>query len=412
MTVALPMDRRRLLGTLGAGIAAAFIPWTGASAHGQNLRGYIRTNWSRDPYSFGSYSYVAKGARQRDRADLEKPVDGRLFFAGEAVFPDHNATVHSAYESGQRAAEFVLQGNARRVAIIGAGMSGLSAAHKLAAGGLDVTVFEARDRIGGRIWTQSSLGIPLDLGASWIHGTEGNPLTTLADSVGLARIATDDSYINRGRNGRVIDDDDVPDWLEDVVSIQHSYGADRNQINRLADLFEREYGGEQVKFPNGFAEIFDALRGPYSICLSNPVNRVSIGGDGVTIASRRESPQRFDATIVTLPLGVLKRGSVAFDPPLPAAKVEAIERLGMGTLDKVYLLFDKPFWDADTTWIATPENGLPPGQFNEWLNLHKFTGEPVMMAFNGGTPALDLAGLSDEEVIERARRTLEIAYPN
>ena len=82
----------------------------------------------------------------------------------------------------------------------------------------------------------------------------------------------------------------------------------------------------------------------------------------------------------------------------------------MGVLDKVYLQFPDVFWDADTTWILTPENDLPRGQFNQWLNLAKFVDQPVLVAFNGGPPALDLAGLSDDEMIERAMQTLNLAY--
>ncbi len=67
-----------------------------------------------------------------------------------------------------------MQGSADRIAIIGAGMSGLASAHKLSTNDREVTLFEARDRIGGRIWTDERLGIPLELGASWIHGINGN----------------------------------------------------------------------------------------------------------------------------------------------------------------------------------------------------------------------------------------------
>lgn len=82
----------------------------------------------------------------------------------------------------------------------------------------------------------------------------------------------------------------------------------------------------------------------------------------------------------------------------------------MGTLDKVYLLFDDVFWDRDPTWIITPENGLPQGQFNQWLNLYPLLKEPVIMAFNGGKPALELAKASDEVIIERALKTLYKVY--
>ncbi|NQY39372.1 MAG: FAD-dependent oxidoreductase [Henriciella sp.] len=106
----------------------------------------------------------------------------------------------------------------------------------------------------------------------------------------------------------------------------------------------------------------------------------------------------------------MKQGGIRFSPPLPEKKQAAIRRLGMGILDKVYLQFADVFWDADTTWILTPENDLPPGQFNQWLNLAKFVDQPVLVAFTGGPPALDLADLSDEAMVERAMQTLKLEY--
>jgi len=405
------MDRRSLLCTLGGGALAGFIPWASSASENRKLLGYIRTNWSRDPFSFGSYSYVAKGARRRDIRALEKPVDGRLFFAGEATLPKYNSTVHAAYESGQRVAKSVLKENVANVAIVGAGMSGLSAAHKLASNGLNITVFEARDRIGGRVWTDQSLGFALDLGASWIHGTKGNPLTKLANSVGQKYVETSDDSIIRGRGGRIIHERNAPDWLENVISAQHNAGADYDQINKWAYLFQASYGGPDVKFPSGYSKIFNALKGNYDVRLSASVDQITIADRDVSLGLADAPDEKFDAVIVTLPLGVLKNEIVRFNPPLPKDKQKAINQLGMGTLDKVYLLFDHAFWDQSSTWIVTPENDLPPGQFNNWLNLGPYLDKPVIMAFNGGPPALDLAKLSDEDVILKALQTLDIAYP-
>src|SRR5512146_2971986 len=69
----------------------------------------------------------------------------------------------------------------KRIVVIGAGLAGLAAARELQAQGHDVVVVEARDRVGGRVWTSTQWAdAPLDFGASWIHGTQGNPITELA----------------------------------------------------------------------------------------------------------------------------------------------------------------------------------------------------------------------------------------
>lgn len=65
----------------------------------------------------------------------------------------------------------------KSVLIVGAGMAGLSAARSLADAGWRVRVIEARDRIGGRVYTNRDWGVPLEMGASWIHGTTDNPGT-------------------------------------------------------------------------------------------------------------------------------------------------------------------------------------------------------------------------------------------
>ena len=405
------MKRREVLGGVATGVIAGFIPWRGATAGNHRLKGYLRTNWSRDPFAMGSYSFAAKGAKRSDRRHLRDALGTRVFFAGEATDPRQHATVHAAFETGQRAAQDVLHQGQTNVAIVGAGMSGLSAAHFLAARGVRVQVFEARGRIGGRIWTDQSLGIPLDMGASWIHGTRGNPLSKLSDARNLPRIATDDSYLIRGKNGTIIADRDAPDWLENVVSIQHDAAADYSQINVWAAMQQDEYDGAEVIFPNGYAQIFGALAGNYDVHLSRPVKRISYDTTSVTLTLKTGASQRFDAVIVTVPLGVLKRETIQFDPLLPKQKREAIRRIGMGTLDKVYLQFDQVFWDKEVTWIATPENGLHRGHFNGWLNLYKYIRKPVIVGFNGGPPAIALSALSDRDIVGQAVQTLNLAYP-
>ena len=75
-------------------------------------------------------------------------------------------------------------------------MAGLGAARTLADAGWPVRVIEARDRIGGRVHTNRDWGVPLDMGASWIHGTTDNPLTELAQKARINTVTTDYFSVN------------------------------------------------------------------------------------------------------------------------------------------------------------------------------------------------------------------------
>ena len=73
------------------------------------------------------------------------------------------------------------------VLVIGAGMSGLSASQTLLEGGVKkVTVLEASDRIGGRVWSVPFHGHMVELGAHWIQGKGESPIWKLAQKLKLA----------------------------------------------------------------------------------------------------------------------------------------------------------------------------------------------------------------------------------
>jgi len=132
-------------------------------------------------------------------------------------------------------------------------------------------------------------------------------------------------------------------------------------------------------------------------------------------AFRGRSEQLFNGRLMSaahgvkpLRLGVLKAGTVAFTPPLPAAKQKAIQRLGMGVLNKLYLRFPRRFWDADAELI----NYIPAqhGRWAESLNMAYYTDAPVLLCFNAGIYGTATEALSDAEVVAAAMTSLRTIY--
>ena len=276
--------------SLGAGDTSAGPADSAAGPDPTGPIAYLRTNWSQDPYAQGAYSHVSKnspGTGESDRATVESPIDGRLFFAGEALNPNDQSSVHAAHESGLRAVAAVQAEGHRTVAVIGAGMAGLTTAHGLDRAGVEVTVLDARDRIGGRVHTSESDGRALDLGAAWIHGPDGNPLTPMADAMGMARVETDDTYILRDGEGEELPWRRAPDWFEGVINATAS-GVEDDAINlawyrEVYSEYGVGYSGRDVKFPNGYGAIFGALAGGYDVRLSTPVARIAQVNGGVEV---------------------------------------------------------------------------------------------------------------------------------
>lgn len=337
------------------------------------------------------------------------------------------------------------------VIVIGAGMSGLAAAKHLQENECDVLVLEARDRVGGRMWTDRSWNdISLDLGASWIHGLGGhpsqepfgeplvNPITDLARDYGLPLFIFDDeeSVVVYEHNGTKIDDADYIDSLyeefkafylnehkallknnEDISlqkkvdefvgkltdeeyrqlnytlvwNIEGEYGADASDLSlRAFPKMGYKMSGREAIFPRGYDQVVKRLAdevGADKILLKHVVEKVDYSDEKIVTVTTNKEPFTAKYVISTLPLGVLQKDSVDFIPDLPPWKTKAINSLKMGVLSKAYFVFDEAFWD-DVTWIT-----YIPEQKGHWVyfaNLQSLTGAPVLLAFNSGEYGLEI----------------------
>ena len=346
------------------------------------------------------------------------------------------------------------------VLVIGAGMAGIAAATFLKSRKVNVTILEGRNRVGGRIWTDRSLGSPLDMGASWIHGVKGKPIRALAKKYKVKTLPTTYSnYSLYDSAGKLYSADEVTSIenrydgiFKKVTAMQHDLdtdisvgagfqqalqdaalsptdlnaqvwdesasisgdaGADLTDLSLLQLNEDGEFKGNDAVFPGGYDQIVQGLSQGLTFQLNQIVQKIAYTGSGVTVTTN-QATFTADAVIVTLPLGVLKAGTVAFDPVLPAEKLRAIQRMGMGLLNKLSLKFPSVFWPAQREfleYISTNANEFP-----ELLCMNAYTQDPILTALNTGTFARTLETKSDADsvaaMMDVLRKMLGSSIPN
>lgn len=372
-------------------------------------------------------------------ADSLNSLSRRSFLKGSAwmalALLSRNARAHD--ESEDRSI-----GNAP-VIVIGAGMAGIAAASYLKSRKAKVTIFEGRNRVGGRIWTDHSLGAALDMGASWIHGVKGNPISVLAkkfkvktlptnydnfslyDSAGknysAAEVATieskydslfksltavqkdldSDISVAAGFSQVLKDQSLTPAELnqqtwDESSTLCGDFGADLSELSLLQLNEDGAFKGNDAVFPGGYDQIIQGLSQGLDIQLNQIVQKIALGSSGVTVTTN-QGTFTAKAVIVTLPLGVLKAGSVTFDPVLPADKLQAIQNLGMGLLNKLALKFPSVFWPAQREFLEYISPNA--NEFPEMLCMNAYTQDPILWAANTSSFARNFEAKSDADSV-------------
>jgi monoamine oxidase len=284
------------------------------------------------------------------------------------------------------------------VVIIGAGIAGLAAATKLGQARIPVTVVEARNRIGGRIFTQrgAAYDAPIELGAEFIHGMPAEILEQLQKSeieeVGGENWCVSDQGLSPCNSFSQVDsildamDDSLPDesflaFLERKFP-NPSHGAGLNEAKQRATAYvsgynaadpnlvgvhwlvagmraeERIQGHRAFRSRNGYADLLDAYGrqiAHYDITIRTATVVESIvWKPGVaqvkTYSEEGSSTFATPQVLLTLPLSLLKAtqevGAVKFIPPLPREKLDSLDKLEMGEVIRIVLQFRHRFWDA------------------------------------------------------------------
>lgn len=362
------------------------------------------------------------------------------------------ASVNSA--CSQESQGYITTSNKKRIVVIGAGLSGLAAAQELHKQGHEVIVVEARERIGGRIWTSTQWDdMPLDFGATWIHGLQGNPLTDLAEQINAKLLTTSyDRAVTYNTSGFPLSDAEsvrMEDLRTQVFgALKKAQGKDddasiRQVINPLINQFDesaedyrfinfilsgaieqeyagsaeylsaqwydsaKEFRGDHGLFAQGFKVIPELLAQGLQIELGQVVQEIQWQRSPVRVFTQN-TEFIADHVVVTLPLGVLQAKSVRFSPELPHRKQNAIAKLGMGVLNKCYLRFPNVFWNADVDWLGYV--AAKHGVWTEWVSFKQSANMPILLGFNAADQGRAIEAWTDQQIVASAMQTLKTIY--
>ncbi|KAH8880691.1 hypothetical protein GQ53DRAFT_703398 [Thozetella sp. PMI_491] len=129
-----------------------------------------------------------------------------------------------------------------------------------------------------------------------------------------------------------------------------------------------------------------------------------------------------DHVVLTVPLGVLKHGSITFEPPLPDWKTGPIERIAFGTLNKVVVVYKKRFWPTDFDFYGVArgppsstdqkDHSADRGYLFQWIDITEPSGVPSLLAFIAGDAAYRAEQLTADQVIADATATLKAMFPS
>lgn len=326
------------------------------------------------------------------------------------------------------------------IVVIGAGAAGLAAARTLADAGRQVVVLEARDRIGGRVWTDHSFGpVPVERGAEYIHGDQADTWAWVRRAGAHAEAAT------RWTGRRIVQEDDclvgpeifqgradlqplwtleeqiaaytgpdcsLGDWLQarqfsplathiaDMRLAHSNCGTlDTISVAELAhELRFSDKGPGDFHILEGYDTVLAVLATGLDTRLNTPVAAVRWAADGAAVETAAGESWHARHVVVTLPLAVLQAGVVAFEPPLPAPQQAALAALAMPPAMKLILRFDEIFWDADMTFL-TGRDPLP-----VWWTVRP--GVPILTGFSTGTRAARVAAGGADSVLEQGLAAL------
>lgn len=343
----------------------------------------------------------------------------------------------------------------KKVIILGAGLSGLAAAIKLSENNYDVTVLEARDRIGGRVFSYNidkEDDIVIELGAEWIGGSHTRLLDIckefnleLKDNHFKDRLIYEDKFYNPGewdysaewkeKFNRIISDYskmsdadkillDKMDWwrflmnhdisLKDLDIREYADSTDFGESIRFVSAYaalaeyaeSNEYNEMDFKVKGGNSKIAEALAdklGRSKIILNCKAESVN-QGNNISVKCNNGLTYECDKLVCTLPTFSVSK--IKWQPGLPSEKVNAINALQYARINKCATLFKEKFWKEDDFSIITDKYS----HYFYHASKNQSSPKGVLISYSVGDKADIISRQSKDERIRIISGNLNLAF--
>ncbi|XP_010179934.1 PREDICTED: lysine-specific histone demethylase 1B isoform X2 [Mesitornis unicolor] len=255
----------------------------------------------------------------------------------------------------------------KSVIIVGAGAAGLAAARQLHNFGIKVIVLEAKDRIGGRVWDDTTFqGVTVGRGAQIVNGCVNNPMALMCEQVSARS------------------------W-------------DHNE-------FFAQFAGDHTLLTVGYSTVIDKLAEGLDIRLNFPVQSIDYSGEEVQVTTVDGTVWTTQKVLVTVPLALLQKNALQFNPPLSEKKIKAINSLGAGVIEKIALQFPYRFWDSKIQGADffghVPPNSSQRGLFSVFYDMDPESKQSILMSVVTGDAVATINNLDDKQVLQQCMTVL------
>lgn len=333
------------------------------------------------------------------------------------------------------------------ILIIGAGIAGIACAKKLQENGKKVIVLEAKSSIGGRINSKKIDSDIFDLGASWIHGIDDNPIWAITQENDIE--TTIFNYNNSQyfhKNGTLFSEKEVQEFefyidkIEEMLSQTQKISAldaikeiifslpylgnsfSENYLKKLLlSFFERiandpfatnldllssnyknyegYFQGNEVVFPQGYYQVVKSISKNIEIKLNIDVKKIAYNNDYVEIIDSNDNFYTGSRVVVTVPLGILKKNHIEFRPPLSSDYIHSIQEIGFGSFNKVFFELEQPL----PFRLKSSVENISDFYWNDTdcfniLDLSKIYQKPTYLMLFGGDKSNFIDNSTDREV--------------